>query len=399
MPRRRTQIPFERAFTEEEFERVKVGVVHETMEDHWFICLEGRWLYFVRSWSASCIYKLLLGRGDEKYRVTEAWVSRDPRQYKTEHAARTAILESKTPSAEMYYTLGEVLADGGSYLDAEKNYKLALDANVNPQDKDLHGTILRGLIICANSLNKPGETERWFQVLVAIGKASWWDWSGEGDRLYSQATYDAAEAAYQKSAEAGGGYRQWCLTALTAATINHDDVVLSAGRKCIEEGVGQKDSEPILAGAHQGLAAALNRRGVYSEALSQARESLTLQPDNAFAYDEMADALFGLRRFRETINAAQQAIRLSDGKYAWMHFRLTSAYFELQDWDFARQSFQKSAELNPRMFASIYNVALCYSKLGYYRDAITWYDEYLRRNPNASDRTGVEATIKALKSL
>ena len=51
------------------------------------------------------------------------------------------------------------------------------------------------------------------------------------------------------------------------------------------------------------------------------------------------------------------------------------------------------------MFASIYNVALCYSKLGYYREAITWYEDYLRRNPNANDRTDVEATIKTLKSL
>jgi tetratricopeptide (TPR) repeat protein len=299
----------------------------------------------------------------------------------------------------MYYTMGEVLADRGSYPEAEKNYKLALDANVNPQDKDLHGNILRSLIICAGSLNKLAEAERWFQGLVAIGKASWWDWSGEGDRLYSQATYDGAETAYQKSADAGGGFRQWCLTALAASIIDHDDVVLSAGRKCIEEGAGQKDSDLILAGAHEELAEALNRRGVYTEALTQARESLTMKGDNPFAYDQMADALFGLRRFQEVVNAAQQAIRLSDGKYAWMHFRLASAYFELQNWEFARQSFQKSAELNPKMFASIYNVALCYSKLGYYRDAITWYEEYLRQNPNARDRSDVEATIKTLKSL
>jgi hypothetical protein len=83
MPRRRIQIPFDRAFTEEEFERVKLGVVHETMEDHWFICLEGRWLYFVRSWTAYCVFKVRFGRGDDKHRIIEAWVSRDSRQYKS----------------------------------------------------------------------------------------------------------------------------------------------------------------------------------------------------------------------------------------------------------------------------------------------------------------------------
>jgi hypothetical protein len=81
MPRRRTQIPFGGAFTEEEFERVKFGVVHETMEDHWFICLEGRWLYFVRSWTAYCVFKVRFGQGDDKHRIVEAWASRDSSQY------------------------------------------------------------------------------------------------------------------------------------------------------------------------------------------------------------------------------------------------------------------------------------------------------------------------------
>jgi hypothetical protein len=81
MPRRRARIPFERTFTEKEFERVRLGVRHETMEDHWFICLDGKSLYFVRTWTAYCVYIARFGHGDDQYRIVEAWASRDPRQY------------------------------------------------------------------------------------------------------------------------------------------------------------------------------------------------------------------------------------------------------------------------------------------------------------------------------
>jgi tetratricopeptide (TPR) repeat protein len=177
-----------------------------------------------------------------------------------------------------------------------------------------------------------------------------------------------------------------CYAAVAGSFINDDDAVLSDARKCIGGGTGQKDSEGALGSAHREIAEVLNRRGVYSEALAQAREAINLTPEDSWSYGEMADALYGLRRFEEAITTSQQAIRLSDGKFAWMHFRLGSTYFELKNWDFARQSFEKAAELNPKLAAAVYNVGLCYANQGYYRDAVKRYEEYLRRNPNGSDR-------------
>lgn len=76
--RRRVLIPFERSFTEEEFERVKLGVVPE-WDDHWFIFLEGRrceHIYFVRSWTGFCAYVLRVERINNIARITKAWASR-----------------------------------------------------------------------------------------------------------------------------------------------------------------------------------------------------------------------------------------------------------------------------------------------------------------------------------
>ena len=116
-----------------------------------------------------------------------------------------------------------------------------------------------------------------------------------------------------------------------------------------------------------------------------------------FAYDDMANALIGLRRFGEAVTAEEQAIRLSDGKYGWMHFRLGSAYFSLENWNFAVQSFEKAAELTPAEPAAAYNVALCRQRLSQFSNAAHWYQEYLRRNPNADDQAEVLERIRILK--
>lgn len=65
-----------------------------------------------------------------------------------------------------------------------------------------------------------------------------------------------------------------------------------------------------------------------------------------------------------------------------MHFQLGAAYFDLENWASARQSFEKAAELEPKDPASAYNVSLCLAHLQFYRDAANWAEEVLRRDPN-----------------
>jgi tetratricopeptide (TPR) repeat protein len=203
--------------------------------------------------------------------------------------------------------------------------------------------------------------------------------------------------AYRRAAELRGPYSNWCSAALQYSAVSkQEESVLFCARKCIADGTGEKGSEAALGQAHQEIAAVLNERGVYTEALNHAKEATVLNPNDSFAYDDMATALIGLRRFDEAANAAQQAIRLSDGKYGWMHFHLGSAYFSQENWLFALQSYEKAAELNPEEAASAYNVALCHSKLRHWGDAVRWYREYLKRNPAADDKAQVLETIRVL---
>lgn len=216
--------------------------------------------------------------------------------------------------------------------------------------------------------------------------------------MASGGNYLASGRAYWQAAAAGGVWTDWCNAARYLYGENGtSDSVLMLARKCIEVGTGKKDSDETIADAHDSIAGILNNRGVYQEAATHAREATTLDPSNPFAFQNLSLAFSGLKRSQEAINAARQAIRLSDGKYANMHFQLGSAYFDVEDWDSARQSFEKAAQLDPKSDSAAYNTALCLAKLRYFRDAANWFEEVLRRNPKHSDRQDILDRIQSLR--
>src|SRR3974377_675686 len=99
------------------------------------------------------------------------------------------------------------------------------------------------------------------------------------------------------------------------------------------------------------------------------RRRLPLLRETLFINTIFARSLLGLRRFEEAVKASKEAIRLSDGKYDYMHFTLASAYFESGNWRAAAQSYEKAAEMDPKDDAAPYNIAPCYARLGHYPDA------------------------------
>ena len=62
------------------------------------------------------------------------------------------------------------------------------------------------------------------------------------------------------------------------------------------------------------------------------------------------------------------------------------------------------ADYLPRKFrldqkdpAAPYNVALCLERLGFSRDAASWYEEVLRRDPNDKRRSDILKRIQELR--
>jgi len=62
MPEETPVLDFKAEFGEEEFKRISYGLIPKEMEDKWFIYLQNNILYFHRSWTGYCIFKIVFTR-------------------------------------------------------------------------------------------------------------------------------------------------------------------------------------------------------------------------------------------------------------------------------------------------------------------------------------------------
>ena len=78
------RINFSMQFTDEQFYKITNGLIPEEMEDKWFVFFENNWLYFHRSWTGYCQFKIRITKEkDEKqYCVKEFYAERNPERYK-----------------------------------------------------------------------------------------------------------------------------------------------------------------------------------------------------------------------------------------------------------------------------------------------------------------------------
>ena len=81
MPSKRSTIRLDRAFSSEEMERIRRGLVPQQMEDKWFIYWKDDALFFHRSWTGFCIYVVRFASAVGGCTMIEADVNRDPEQY------------------------------------------------------------------------------------------------------------------------------------------------------------------------------------------------------------------------------------------------------------------------------------------------------------------------------
>ncbi|WP_430972026.1 ADP-ribosylglycohydrolase family protein [Sunxiuqinia rutila] len=75
------RIKIDLSFTEEQFERLKQGLIPREMEDKWFIYYENRWIYFHRSWTGYGTYKAEILNVGDNYQIKEFWVERNRKKY------------------------------------------------------------------------------------------------------------------------------------------------------------------------------------------------------------------------------------------------------------------------------------------------------------------------------
>jgi len=81
IPARTDPFDLRKRITIEEYDRLRLGLIPEQMEDKWFIFVENDVIHFHRSWTGFCIYRVEIGRIGDQIVLRNGLVNRDPEQY------------------------------------------------------------------------------------------------------------------------------------------------------------------------------------------------------------------------------------------------------------------------------------------------------------------------------
>src|SRR2546423_13566303 len=90
--------------------------------------------------------------------------------------------------------------------------------------------------------------------------------------------------------------------------------------------------------------------------------------------------------------AAAQNATQADEEAAKAHFLAGSAYYEQANYADAVKEFNEAHRLSKRADL-LYNISVCYERLGHRDDAIASLQQYLSERPEAPDRAVIESRI------
>ena len=335
---------------------------------------------------------IFLGKEDASYEETLARAS---------SIGEPWIQTGKNPSSSILSNMAFVTELQGQNSEALHLYLRALNAPTDEWSPTRY-TVLLGLFRNSAAVKDTAQRRKWFGQLVQTGHADAEDLTTEAGYLDDEGDLKGATELYEQAAPLSKVGGEWCTAAVGRGIQGAIDETLADGRECLsrQEKIQENSKvslDDIFANVNMYMARALNSRGVYTEALNHAREATKLDPKNGNAYDEMGDALYSLQRYEECVSAESEAIRLTDGKFGFMHFRLGTAYFSLEQWKSAETEFETASRMNPKDDTSTYDVALSLARQGFFKDAIPWYEETLRRNPTTKDREEIMKRIQELR--
>jgi Flp pilus assembly protein TadD len=161
-----------------------------------------------------------------------------------------------------------------------------------------------------------------------------------------------------------------------------------AGRKFRERPRGEAPGTPEPGARPKegwgNRAKALHEAQDWQGMLAWCRRWTQTEPGNAFAWSNLGVAYGSLGRYRETIEAFREALRLEpDDAIDW--FNLGLAYGSLGRYREAVEAYREAVRLKPDYADAWFNLGGAYGSLGRNPEAIEAYREALRLKPDDAD--------------
>ncbi|RKY40452.1 MAG: hypothetical protein DRP81_09385, partial [Candidatus Omnitrophota bacterium] len=138
--------------------------------------------------------------------------------------------------------------------------------------------------------------------------------------------------------------------------------------------------DPNFAWAHNNLANALKDKGIIDEAIEHYQKAVSIDPKYAIAYRNLGRAYENKGLFDEAIDCVKKAVEI-DPKDVSAHNNLGWYYYKKGMLDEAIECYKKALEIDPSFATAHANIRLALKEKGSIDEAIKKYKEAIRINP------------------
>ncbi|HTS89980.1 MAG TPA: tetratricopeptide repeat protein [Gemmatimonadales bacterium] len=257
-------------------------------------------------------------------------------------APRPVVREGATLA---HYNLGLAFRQKGYYVEALREYRMALDAGedarlVRQAMAEVH--LLRRDIAAALEL---------YDALLAEDPASPKLWNERGVCLQQGGRRDEATMAYEQAIATDPQYAlAWNNLGVLRSQLPESEESLEAFQQALH-------LDPTLTAARLNLALALFHRRRFQLSLEAYRQALADHPQNAVAWNGVGLVLVELKRFEDAKHAFSRAVEADAGN-ASAHYNLSFSLSHLGDFDGALRATKRALELEPFYVPQKYSLTI-----------------------------------------
>lgn len=332
-----------------------------------------------------------------------AGVNDEPKKSELLKEAKDAVLKAlPLNGSSATWALAGRIHDGlREWSQAKSAFRLAY--TIGPL-RDDRPAVLRGLWRSHGGVGEWAEADRWFGEFVATGRATDADVFDQANILATRglmsegAAMAAKLAADPRQLTGKPAYELWYWVTYAHWKAAEDKAALHAAAETMRSAPNEPAARRTAAMAATIAASIQIAQGDFTGAAESIGYSITADPTFSSAYSQLAKIELASQRFAEAERQARKAISLAPADTdAEAYDMLGQALGAQKQWIPAAEALMEAARIDSTNPYPAFNAGVSFENAGRPADALRWYEEALRRNPNMKERDRVVALIRKLK--
>ena len=331
-------------------------------------------------------------------------VNVDPKKTELLREAKEAVLKAlPLNGASATWALAGRIHEGlAEWSQAKSAFKLAY--SIGPLRDERPG-VLRGLWRSHGGVGEWAEADRWFAEYVATGRVTDADYFDQANILATTGRMSEGAAMAAKLAADPGqltgkpAYELWYWVTYAHWKAAEDKAALNAAAETMRSAPDQPAARRTAAMAATIAASIQIGQGDYTGAAESIGFATTADPTFSSAYSQLARIHLASQRFVEAEREARKAVSLAAADTdAEAYYVLGQALGAQRQWIPAAEALLEAARIDAANPYPAFNAAISLENAGRIPDAIRWYEEALRRDPNMKERDQIRAIIAKLRT-